>query len=130
MSVVMVKCGNPLCRSEFGVADPEGVWETDQDLAQGQGWLVDGALVACSGECLTLAQAAASVTSHALLAAAEAAWRAADGKAAKLGASIVYRIACGFRIPGQYVELAQSAIADQIEAVSLSREALAQAGAA
>lgn len=130
MSVVMVKCGNPLCRSEFGVADPDGVWETDQELAQFQDWHVDGALVACSGECLALAQAAASVTAHAILAAAEAAWRAADGKTAKLGASIAYRIACGFRIPEQYVELAQSAIADQNEAGSLSREALALAGAA
>ena len=130
MSVVTVECGNPVCRSAFGVADPDGVWETDQELAQGQGWHVDGALVACSGECLTLARVHELVTPAALSSACNAAWSAKRRKAAKLGASIVYRIASGFRIPDQYVELAQAAMADEYEACALSRETNALAGAA
>lgn len=131
MSVVMVKCGNPLCRSEFGVADPDGVWETDQELAQDQGWHVDGALVACSGECLTLARVAALVTSDAIELAAQAAVKAEDRKVCVVGYLVFYSLSRGWPVRSpRSVDLAQQAVADQHEASALYREAHALAGAA
>jgi hypothetical protein len=136
MSVVMVKCGNPLCRSEFGVADPDGVWETDQELAQGQGWLVDGALVACSGECLTLAQVTALVTFDAIQKAYFAAGNAVVQQQARAGTRMA--VAAQWRSRGadasHSIEVALEhgllAWSYGLERDQLRREAAALAGAA
>jgi hypothetical protein len=76
MNVVMVECGNAMCSSAFGVADPDGMWETDEELARDMGWRADGVLIACSAECFALAQVAALVTAAAIRAAEVAANKA------------------------------------------------------
>lgn len=136
MSVVMVKCGNPLCRSEFGVADPDGVWETDQELAQGQGWHVDGALVACSGECLTLAHVATLVTPDTIQRAYFAAGHAVVEQQARAGTRM--SVAAEWRSRGsdashsieKAMEHGLLAWSYSLERDQLRREAAALAGAA